>query len=116
MADISGKLAEVLAMIADGAYFTINRPRQYGKTTILANIADALRNADDYVVFEISFEGLGAAEFASTADFCEAFLGMLLLQAEFDHALTEAGEVIRDGMEQADKMSSLSMLITRLAH
>jgi len=28
MADISGKLAQVLAMIEDGAYFTINRPRQ----------------------------------------------------------------------------------------
>jgi len=32
VADVSGKVARVMDMITRGDYFTINRPRQYGKT------------------------------------------------------------------------------------
>jgi len=38
MADISQKLAQTVAMIERGRYFIINRPRQYGKTTLLEMI------------------------------------------------------------------------------
>jgi len=33
MVDISGKLEQIGEMIDNGDYFTINRARQYGKTT-----------------------------------------------------------------------------------
>ena len=33
MADISTKLDAIVELVEEGAYFTINRPRQYGKTT-----------------------------------------------------------------------------------
>jgi hypothetical protein len=33
MVDISGKLEKIMRLIDDGSYFTINRARQYGKTT-----------------------------------------------------------------------------------
>jgi hypothetical protein len=32
MADVSGKLAQTFKLVEKGAYFIINRPRQYGKT------------------------------------------------------------------------------------
>ncbi len=35
MADVTGKLSQLLEMTENGDYFTINRPRQYGKTTIM---------------------------------------------------------------------------------
>ena len=35
MMDNSAKLAGVMKMIVEGEYFTINRPRQYGKTTTM---------------------------------------------------------------------------------
>jgi hypothetical protein len=35
MADVSKKLERVYAMVEAGDYFIINRPRQYGKTTML---------------------------------------------------------------------------------
>jgi hypothetical protein len=42
MADTSAKFARILDMVEEGLYFTINRPRQYGKTTMLFRLTDAL--------------------------------------------------------------------------
>ncbi len=33
MVDTSQKIEEIMRLIEDGQYFTINRPRQFGKTT-----------------------------------------------------------------------------------
>lgn len=33
MVDISSKIKKILEMVDRGDYFTINRPRQFGKTT-----------------------------------------------------------------------------------
>lgn len=38
MVDISRKLNEIIKLIDKEAYFTINRARQYGKTTLLNGI------------------------------------------------------------------------------
>jgi len=38
MADISGKIAQIKKLIDNRGYFTINRARQYGKTTTLYEI------------------------------------------------------------------------------
>ena len=35
MVDLSGRLNEIRVMVDAGQYFTVNRARQYGKTTIL---------------------------------------------------------------------------------
>jgi predicted AAA+ superfamily ATPase len=35
LGDMSKKLDRIMEIITRGDYFTINRPRQYGKTTIL---------------------------------------------------------------------------------
>ena len=59
MADTSRKQKAVLKMVEEGDYFIINRPRQYGKTTTLHNIADALIASGEYIVFNTSFEGVG---------------------------------------------------------
>ena len=59
MGDITEKVNTTYKMVEDGAYFIINRPRQYGKTTMLNTISNALMASGDYVVFNISFEGVG---------------------------------------------------------
>ncbi len=38
MVDISGKIEQIMEMIDSGKYFTINRARQFGKTTTLSII------------------------------------------------------------------------------
>ena len=35
MVDISQKIDKIIKLVNDGCYFTINRARQYGKTTTL---------------------------------------------------------------------------------
>ena len=59
MADINKKLASTLQLVRKEKYFIINRPRQYGKTTMLNTMKSALLSTNDYVVFNISFEGVG---------------------------------------------------------
>ena len=63
MADVSKKLNRTLDMVEFGEYFIINRPRQYGKTTTLYTLSDVLTKTGDYIVFNMSFEGIGDAIF-----------------------------------------------------
>lgn len=86
MADISQKFAQTMTMVQQGKYFVINRPRQYGKTTMLEAIARSLRETQEWLVFNLSFEGLGSASFQDEAAFCRAFLGLMKLQ------MTESNE------------------------
>ena len=46
MVDISGRVEQMRAMVERGDYFCVNRARQYGKTTSLA---------DDYAVAGLDF-------------------------------------------------------------
>ena len=61
MVDITNRLGDIEKRVAKGEYITINRGRQYGKTTTLYHLAQRL--SKDYVVFSISFEALGESEF-----------------------------------------------------
>ncbi|MEG0640315.1 MAG: AAA-like domain-containing protein, partial [Clostridia bacterium] len=55
-----------------GEYFTMNRARQYGKTTTLGLLEKALR--DQFVIIRISFEGFGTAVFADEGEFITAII------------------------------------------
>ena len=72
MVDIGGKIAKIKKLVDDRAYFTINRARQYGKTTTLAMLRRSLKA--DYVVISISFERFGQNSFESPKAFCRAFM------------------------------------------
>jgi hypothetical protein len=77
MADVSRKLAKIMSMIEDEDYFIINRPRQYGKTTTLYKITEMLEKTGKYLVFNISFEGIGDAIFLDEKLFASGFLELL---------------------------------------
>ena len=56
MVDTSAKIQTIIGKyIEQGEYITINRARQYGKTTTIECLCRALR--DRYVVIDLSFEG-----------------------------------------------------------
>lgn len=71
MVDIKDRLAEIKELVDDGAYFTINRARQYGKTTTLKALKKYLSN--DYVVVSTDFQLLSHSNFKSEAVFVRAF-------------------------------------------
>jgi hypothetical protein len=115
MADISEKLAQVLALVEEGEYFAISRPRQYGKTTMLWTVAAALRQAGRYLVFNISFEGLGSTVFSSEQQFSQAFLELLRDQMS-DMGNEPLAAFLEEASRQVETMKDLSRQITALAH
>ena len=77
MGDVSKKLEQTIKMVEIGEYFIINRPRQYGKTTTLYTLCDILTAKGDYIVFNMSFEGIGNAMFENEATFGKGFTSLL---------------------------------------
>ncbi len=71
MVDITEKLVEIKKMVDEGYYFTINRARQYGKTTTLQMLEEILKN--DYIVVSLDFQMLGTASFATEQVFVRTF-------------------------------------------
>ena len=56
MMDMSAKMKKVDELIDYGDYFTIHRPRQYGKTTLLELIVDSLNENEEYFPVHLTFE------------------------------------------------------------
>ena len=80
MVDISNKLEKIKEMVDRGQYFTINRARQYGKTTTLRALERILNR--DYVVVSLDFQMLSYADFHNEQAFTAAFSGELLDNVE----------------------------------
>lgn len=117
MVDISQKLDQIVEMIEKGRYFTINRARQYGKTTTLAALYRCLK--DHYTVLRLSFEGIGDEAFQND----RAFVHFLIQQiSDFMELSGEDSELIAkwaadDGFHEktyTDAFDYLSRKITAL--
>ena len=72
MVDITDKLRQIKKMVDAGQYFTINRARQYGKTTTLRALEEFL--SPDYTVVSLDFQyQMSDAKFRSENVFSIAF-------------------------------------------
>ncbi len=71
MVNISRQLGQIRELVEQGAYFTINRARQYGKTTTLYALAKSL--TDSYLVVNLDFQALDTAKFADGNVFSMTF-------------------------------------------
>jgi hypothetical protein len=100
-------------MIELGQYFTMNRPRQFGKTTALFQLETRLRTMPDYVVFRISFEGVGDDVFRSEADFAPMFLKLLEADAIYGKE-TAIADFLREIKTTVVSLEELSDAITHL--
>ncbi|TAF66663.1 MAG: AAA family ATPase [Cytophagales bacterium] len=77
MVDISHKMEKIMALIENGDYFTMNRPRQFGKTTTYHFLYTFLLQQPEYVVIRLSFESMGQVMFSSEKSFVREFLGAI---------------------------------------
>lgn len=80
MVDIQGKLDQIIPMVDEGKYFCINRARQYGKSTTLRALANALTGK--YIVFALSFQRMSTAKFKDEDTFCRAFIDRIKRTAD----------------------------------
>lgn len=71
MVDISERLQKIKSLIDRGEYFTINRARQYGKTTTLRALKKYLQ--EEYLVISLDFQKLDTAKFRNGNIFSLAF-------------------------------------------
>ena len=85
MVDISGRLEQIKRMIDTGQYFTINRARQYGKTTTLRALAKYL--VRDYVVISLDFQLMSHKDFEEEGTFVKAFSEAVLRKAGAENAV-----------------------------
>ena len=78
MVDTSAKIETIIReYIEPGEYFVINRARQYGKTTTLSRLDNAL--SDRYYIIRASFAGYGDCVFQSPSLFITTFLNKTAL-------------------------------------
>ena len=75
MVDTEKRFKSVEELIDMGEYFTINRARQYGKTTMLQMIRRRL--SDKYLIIKTSFEGLGDESFKGIPEFVNTFCSLM---------------------------------------
>lgn len=82
MVDTSKRFEAVESLIDKGKYFTINRARQFGKTTMLQMIRRRL--SDKYLIIKTSFEGLGDESFKGEEAFVKMFRGRMQRELDFE--------------------------------
>ncbi|MEH2957500.1 AAA-like domain-containing protein [Candidatus Merdisoma sp. JLR.KK006] len=76
MVNLQERLEKIKTLVDSGAYFTISRARQYGKTTTLMALADYLKK--DYIVISLDFQKLGNLDFDDEHIFSKAFAEFFL--------------------------------------
>ena len=87
MVDLTQRLFEVRKLVDEGKYFTINRARQFGKTTTLHALADYL--SQDYLVISMDFQmQMSDAKFRNENSFSLAFAKAF----ENSYRITESGK------------------------
>jgi len=82
MVDISEKIEEIFKLVEEKSYFTINRGRQYGKTTTLGMLEK--RMPEEYYCISITFQFSNERMFANEEGFCQEFLNTIFERIDFE--------------------------------
>ncbi len=76
--DLRPTLKKLMHLVDKRKYFVINRPRQFGKTTVLNFLAKHLLKSKTYLPIQISFEGYGEKPDLSMEAFYQIFWQKIL--------------------------------------
>ncbi len=107
MVDMKDRIEHIKLLIEKDRYFTINRARQYGKTTLLNLLYEELK--EKYFVIKISFEGIGGRVFEKEELFIKAFVD-LVVDSDFFEELKEENQNLFKNM---DLETSTFMLLSK---
>ena len=89
MVDISEKVEKFFQLIDDGEYFTINRGRQFGKSTTINRLENRIADDGSFICISISFQFASDKMFDNEEGFCQGFLKRIhqaLLQFDKEEA------------------------------
>jgi hypothetical protein len=110
--DNRAKLDKVMDMVEDGEYFTINRPRQYGKTTTLQFLQANLAKSENYLCLRLSFEDIDDKSQSTHDAFAVMFANRL--KQELERVDEQAYEFWKNLHLEITDFGSLSDAISRL--
>lgn len=111
MVDVSGIVERIVReYIENGEYFTINRARQFGKTTVLEQLYIRLRQ--DYIVLPVSLESADDC-FISLYAFAQGFVNKVAIALEGNAVSKEAADIWAEPIARELPMDALNRKITR---
>ena len=110
MVNIDGKLKKIEKLIDRGSYLTINKPRQFGKTTTLALLKKRLK--EKYIVINCSFEGIGESTFLDEGKFAKEFISLMAISLE--NTYYDYSKELYKSINEVVDLTSLSKAITKL--
>ncbi|MEN8908104.1 MAG: AAA-like domain-containing protein [Clostridiales bacterium] len=110
MVAVDKKIDEIKKMVEKGSYFTINRPRQYGKTTTLYLLSKRLIK-EGYIVIDSSFEGMNDL-FNSSEEFCKSIFELFADNIEM--VQPNLANILREKQKEINNYRSLSYTIKNL--
>lgn len=90
MVNLDGRLCEIRKMVDNGDYFTINRARQYGKTTTLKALRQFLK--EDYAVVGMDFQMVSTSKFRDENSFSVTFAKIFIRAMENEGTKAGIGE------------------------
>ena len=109
MVDVSENVKEIKRLIDAGKYFSINRARQYGKTTTLTAVKQILAN--DYTFLSLDFQGIGNAGFSTEERFVQEFCRLIWNAGNVDlvmpHDILERIRKWKDSSEPRVRLGEL---------
>ena len=81
MVDISERVKEIKKLVDAGRFFTINRGRQYGKTTTIDALCSTLIR--EYIVLSLDFQDISDAVFETEGSFVQGMCRIICDAADF---------------------------------
>ena len=105
MVDLSERVKEIKRLVDDGKYFTINRARQYGKTTTIDALETKLK--DEYFVLSLDFQKISDASFKTEEKFVKAFCRQLIKKKS---KVFIPDSIVKDLQETVDRQEHLAVL------
>ena len=116
MVDIQDRIDEIRKLVDNKKYFTINRARQYGKTTTLSELYKVLQI--DYLVLFLDFQGIDKDVFENGAVFSQALARLIIDLHEFEDVpvpedILDALGKLNDADTEKVKMDDLFRIFKR---
>ena len=104
MINLDSRLKEIKKLIDTGCYFTINRARQYGKTTILFALKEYLK--EEYIPVFMDFQRFETGDFLYENTFSITFAEMFLEELKINNGIKN--QKLKDKIQLLNrKMSAL---------
>lgn len=110
MVNIQSRLAQIKQLVDMGQYFTINRGRQYGKTTTLFSLEEYLNS--EYIVISLDFQGnMSEAEFENQYEFSVAFVDAIKKTLKRTEYYPDLKEQLKEIDRKIDKFGDRFRLV-----